>query len=278
MKRFEGTFRGFGGRDLYGQGWEPEGECRAVLAIVHGVGEHSGRYMNVVNRVVPCGFAAYGFDQRGHGRSPGRRGHINKWADYREDLRAFLQWTRERQSGRALFLYGHSMGALVVLDYALRHPEGLRGTIVSGAPLEPAGVAKPHLVFMARLLSRIWPTFPLALRLERAALSRDDAVVAAYAADPLVHDRTTARWGAESLATVAWVNAHARDLRMPVLILHGEADRINSAAGSRRFFDAVTFPDKTLQIYPGTYHEPHNDIGHDRVLDDVEEWMMERVQ
>jgi alpha-beta hydrolase superfamily lysophospholipase len=269
----EGIFRGAGGIELYRQCWQPEREARAVLAIVHGHGEHSGRYANVVHSLVPRGYAIYGFDQRGQGRSRGQRGHIDSWTEYREDLGAFLRWIAIQEPHRPVFLMGHSMGALVVLDYLLHDSKGIRGAIVSGAPIEPAGVAKPALVLLSRLLSSVRPRFPLSLALDTSALSRDAAVVKAYVADPLVHGRITARWGTETLAALAWVKAHAPEVNIPILFIHGEADRLNRSSGSRAFFDRVAIEDKTLNMYPEMYHELHNDRGYDRVLSDLERWL-----
>lgn len=273
MKHSEGKFKGAGGLELYYQCWQPDGQPRAVVVIVHGIGEHSGRYMNVVNQLVPHGYAVYSFDNRGHGRSPGQRGYLNAWAEFREDVRAFLKKVREQEPGRSVFLMGHSLGSLIVGDYVLRDPSGLKGTILSGLATEPAGAAPAYLVAIARLLSRLWPTFSMASGLEAAAISRDPAAVQAYQADPLVHDRVTPRYGTEALATVEWVKTHASEMKIPVLLLHGGADRLVSSAGSQRFFEAVPLADKELHIYPDGYHEPHNDLQHEQVMADLEGWL-----
>ncbi len=273
MKQGEGTFQGAGGIGLFYRCRRPEGDARAVLAIVHGHGEHSGRYENVVDSLVPRGFAVYGFDHRGHGRSPGRRGHIDSYVQYRGDVSAFLRLIESREPGLPVFLMGHSMGALVALDYLIHDSTGVRGAIISGAPIEPSGVAKPVLVLMSRLLSRVWPRFPMRLGLDASALSRDAEVVRAYVEDPLVHGRFTARWGIESLAAVARVKARAAELKVPVLFIHGEADRLNLPGGIRVFFDRVTSPDKAVEIYPEMFHELHNDLGYDRVLGDLGLWL-----
>ncbi len=273
MQHTETTVQTRGGLQLYVQKWLPDVPTRAVIAIVHGLGEYSGRYMNLVNHLVSRGHALCGFDLRGHGRSPGPRGHIDRWEDYREDLRSFLEWIPTWEPAQPRFVLGHSMGALVVLDFVLRHPRGLAGTIVSGAPIEPVGVASPLLVSMARLLSRFWPRFPLPLDLETAALSRDPDVVRAYEEDPLVHGKASARWGSESLDTLDWTKEHASDVRLPLLMIHGGADRINAVEGSRAFFEAVPYPDKELRVYPDVYHEPHNDLGWEEEARDIERWI-----
>jgi alpha-beta hydrolase superfamily lysophospholipase len=273
MDHSEGIFRGMDGLELSYQRWRRNGQPRGVLAIVHGFGEHSGRYMNIVNRLTGRGYVVYGFDQRGHGRSPGQRGHINCWEEYRGDLKAFLNMIGKQEPNLPLFLLGHSMGALVALDYLLCHPAALRGAIISGAPLEPAGVAKPYLVILARFLSRLWPRFSLPLKLDPSALSRDPAVVKAYETDRLVHGVATSRWGMESLATIERVKAQAAEVKVPMLLIHGGADRLNSPNGSRGFFENVNLCDKELKVYPGTYHEPHNDMDCEQVAKDIEQWL-----
>jgi alpha-beta hydrolase superfamily lysophospholipase len=273
----ESIFRGAGGVDLYGQCWHGRKDPQAVVAIVHGHGEHGGRYMNIVRSLLPYGYAVYSFDHRGHGRSRGQRGHINSWSEYRKDVQAFLGWIAEREVRCPIFLMGHSMGALVVLDYLLHDSAGIAGAIISGAPIEPAGVAKPLLVFLSRLLSRVFPRFPMRLSLDTSALSRDKAAVRAYIEDPLVHGRFTARWGTESLAALAWVKARANEVNIPILFIHGEADRLNLPEGSRHFFEETASSDKTLHLYPEMYHELHNDTGREAVMEDLQRWIARRL-
>jgi alpha-beta hydrolase superfamily lysophospholipase len=272
MEHREGTFQGAGGLELYYQRWRPEEGARAALAIVHGFGEHSGRYTNVMNHLVGRGYAIYGFDHRGHGRSPGQRGYINEWGEFREDVRAFLRMVSEGEPGRPLFLMGHSLGGLIVLEYALRHPEGLRGVIASGPALGQVGIS-PILLTLSRILSRVWPRLSLDTRLDATAISRDPTVVRAYQEDPLVHSKGTARLGTEMSEAIEWVQAHAADLRLPLLILQGEADRLVPPEASRAFFEKVTFPDKEWRGYEGGYHEPHNDIIRDQALSDLAGWL-----
>ena len=161
MVHQEGNFIASGGLSLYYQAWFPEGETRAVLAIVHGFGEHGGRFSRLVEYMTGRGYALYALDQRGHGRSPGQRGHINAWSEYREDVRAFLKTIQKKEGSKPLFLYGLSMGAVVGLDYILHYPEGLKGAIISGAPIQPTGAAPAVLILIAKILSGLWPTFSM---------------------------------------------------------------------------------------------------------------------
>lgn len=273
----EGKIRGHDGIDLFQQTWLPDGEARAVIALVHGIGEHSGRYAYLVKRLTDAGFAVAAFDNRGHGRSQGQRGHIDNWADYREDVRMFLRYVHATFPGRAVFLYGHSLGALIVTDYVIFHPDGIDGVILSGHPLQPASAAKPLLIFVARILSRYRPRTSLSLGLGDNLLSRDPQVVKAYHDDPLVHGKVTARWGTEALDAVDRVRARAHEIDLPLLVLHGEADEINSVGGSKELLTLVSSADKQLIVYPGGYHEPHNDLDAERVASDVIEWLDART-
>ncbi len=268
-----GYFDGVKGCRLYYQAWLPKGRPRAVVALVHGAGEHCGRYGNVADGLVPAGYAVIGYDLRGHGRSGGRRGHIDSWDDYRGDLGRFLGFVGRVLPGVPAFLYGHSTGSLIALDYILRHPEGLRGAIVSGTAIEPSGAAPAALVLLAKALSGLVPTYTMRIKLEGSDLSRDAQVAKAYMEDPLNHWYRSARWGTEHLKVIAWIKSRPADIRLPVLFLHGEADPLVKAEGARRFFDRIEYPDKTMRVYPGGLHEPHNDLDYKQVVSDVAQWI-----
>ena len=276
MQHTTGTFQGAGGMELYYQSWspDPELERRAALVIVHGLGEHSGRYGNVVEHLLPRGIAVYSFDLRGHGRSPGRRGHINAWSDLHEDLDAFFSLVSRQVSGLPRFLMGHSLGGLIVLEYALRRGSDveLQGVIASGPGLSTEGLS-PMLVRISSLLSRIWPTLSMPSGLDVPGISQDPAVVQAYQDDPLVHGKATPRSAVGGFAAIRWTLDHVVDWSLPLLILHGEADRLVPAKASRAFFDMVPIADKQRIEYAGGYHEPHNDLNHEQVTADLENWL-----
>lgn len=272
MHHDESTFKGAGGLELYYQRWRPDPVPKAALVIVHGFGEHGGRYLNVVNRLVPNRYAIYALDHRGHGRSPGQRSYINRWAEYRDDVQAFLKLVHKEEPDIPLFLMGHSMGGLIVLEYVLHQPEGLRGVIASGPALAQVGIS-PFLLTLSRILSRVWPRFTMDTKLDATAISRDKAVVDVYLNDPLVHSVGTARLGAEMNAAMEWTNAHATELQVPLLILQGGADRLVPPEASRAFFEQVALIDKVRHEYDGFYHEPHNDVGWEKPLGDLEEWL-----
>ncbi len=257
---------------MYYQAWLPAGAPRGVLVLVHGLGEHGGRYPNLVERLVPAGFAVYAMDNRGHGRSGGQRGFVPAWDAFREDLRQFVALVKKEQPDGPLFLMGHSLGGLIALDYALHYPEGLRGVVASAPAVRNKGVS-PLLMAAARVLSRIVPAMTIKTGLDATAISRNPDVVQAYRDDPLVHDLGTPRLANESEKAMAWVNAHAGEWNLPLLVLHGEADRLVPIEGSRAFFEAVPVKDKRFIAYPGGYHESHNDLHHPQATADVLAWL-----
>ncbi len=273
MKHQEGTFTGFGGLELFTQSWLPDTPAKAIIVLVHGLGEHSGRYPHVVNHLVPLGFAIYSFDHRGHGRSAKKLGaHVNNWAEYRSDVQAFLQNVRQQAPDLPLFLMGHSMGGLIVLEYTLHHPEGLQGVIAS-APAVGAVDASPLLLFIGRILSKLKPDFLIESQLDASSISRDPDEVQAYENDPLITGKVSARWSTEFTGAIEWTRQNAAQFQPPLLIIHGGGDTLVPPAGSQFFFEQVQQPDKERIVYPNGRHENHNDIHHEQVTADLARWL-----
>jgi acylglycerol lipase len=273
MKHQEGFFTGVQDAGLYYQGWLPDGEAKAVLFIVHGLGEHSGRYMNVVNRFVPEGYAVYGIDHLGHGRSEGQRLMVERFADYTEPLNAMFAMIRGWQPGKPVFLVGHSMGGLIGARYLTAHQTGLAGAVLSGPAIRPPGNIPKAVILLGRILSFLIPRMGL-VPLRAAEVSRDPAVVEAYLADPLVcKEKITARLGAEMLGAMERIREEAGRISLPLLIVQGGEDKLVDPTGARLLYDAVSSIDKKLIVYDGLYHEVFNEPEHDRVLADVEAWL-----
>jgi len=264
------------GLELAGLALRPDGAPRAALAMVHGLGEHTGRYAGLHRALLASGFAVAAADLRGFGRSPGVRGHIDGWDDYRTDVAAIVSLAGSLAPGRPLFLFGHSMGGLIVLDHGLHRPQGLAGVIASGPALMPADVRRPLLELASRMLSVVAPRRTIELGLDPAGLSTDPSVVADYLADPLVHGRVSMRWGAEILRTMTRTRMRAAAFPLPLLLMHGADDRINAPAGSRAFHDACAHPDATFRLYAGSRHEVHHDVGRAQFERDLLRWLRER--
>ena len=269
----DGTFAGADGVALYYQAWLPSSRPhRAVLVNLHGLGDHSSLYLNIAGHFPALGIALYAYDMRGNGRSPGQRAYLGGWEEYRGDLHAFLAQVRGWEANLPVFVLGHSLGGLVVLDYALHQPDGLAGVIAAAPPLGKVGVPR-YLMALGRVMSRIWPRFSLEVGMDLSGLARDPAVIETVLADPLFHRRGTARLSTEVTAAIQRVQARAASLSVPLLILHGAADRMVPPDGSREFFGKVRCPDRELREYPGAYHGLFADIGYPEVLTDVERWL-----
>ncbi|BCS32626.1 lysophospholipase [Luteitalea sp. TBR-22] len=256
---------------LYAWTREPSGPTRGVVAHVHGMGEHSRRYDHLSAYWAARGYASAGFDQRGHGRSPGPRGHTPSYEQLLDDVAAFLESVTEKWGDLPVTLYGHSMGGNVVLSYGLQRQPAL--AVVASAPyLRFAREPTPGRLVLARALTHLAPAVSFANGLELAALSRDPLVVEAFRADPLVHDRVTATFFAEIRAAAASVLARAADTARPTLVMHGDADRITAASASREYVER-THGRATLKVWPGYYHELHNEPGWEAVAAYVLSWM-----
>ncbi|MGC9398348.1 MAG: lysophospholipase [Anaerolineae bacterium] len=275
LKHASEHFRTHDGLELYAQHWLPAAPPRAALAVVHGFGEHSGRYSDVAAWFVSRGYAVYAFDHRGHGHSPGQRGHVNRWSEYRDDVRVFVKRMREQAVEIPLFLVGHSMGGLIVLDYALHYPQGLKGVVASGPALGRGEDVSAALLFVGKVLSYVIPRLKLESGLNAAGLSHDEEVVRAYRDDPLVHGHVTPRFAAQMDATMKRTMKAAPDWEadLPLLIVHGGDDPLCPPGASARFFERVGAADKTRHEYPGYLHEVFNEVGREKVLQDVQAWL-----
>lgn len=268
-----GRFRGAGGTELFRQRWRPtDVPPRSALINLHGLGDHSGLYPTVVEYFGGRGHAVHAFDLRGNGRSPGQRGYVGRWREYREDLAAFVQLVTQEEPQTPIFLLGNSLGGLIALDYALYHPDTLAGVAAAAPPLGSVGVP-PLLLALGRMVSGICPRFSLETKMDLGGLAHDPAVVEAVLSDPLFHRRGTARLSTEVTATIQSVQQRAPSLAVPLLIVHGSADRMVSPDGSRAFVARVSGADAELREYPDAYHGLFVDIHRDQVLADVAAWI-----
>ncbi len=273
MKHVDGRFKGVRDASIYYQAWLPEEEAKAVLLIVHGLGEHGGRYMNVVNALVPLGYAVYAPDHLGHGKSEGEREVIARFDDYTDTLTTFLTMVKGAQAGQPVFLFGHSMGGLIASTYLLDHQDEFRGAIIS-APAVKIGEGIPtSTILMGKLLSLLAPKMGV-LALDAGAISRDPEVVSAYLDDPLVyHGKTPARLAAEMLKAMQRVTAEVGRIRLPFIVIQGSEDKLVDPGGAQMLYDRAGSQDRTLRVYEGMFHEVCNEPERARVLDDIAGWL-----
>jgi acylglycerol lipase len=278
LKHEEGKFVGMGGVEIFWQGWIPD-TVRAACIVCHGLGEHSGRYAHVAAALGEHDLAAFALDHRGHGRSGGKRGHVGSFAEYIGDLDAFRRRIDERFGDLPRFLIGHSLGGLIAATYAESHGAGLAGLILSSAALRVDVDAPAIKLALGRLFSKLLPTIAMSNGLDPHQVSRDPAVVAAYIADPLVHDRVSARWFTEFTAAIDAVQEHAGDIPIPVLVMQSGADRLVAPRGAQEFFDRLTVASKNLKYWDGFYHEMFNELPDDRAqaIGLMIKWIEERL-
>lgn len=277
MRYQTGTFSGQRNFNLFYQSYLPDKKPGAVLIIVHGLAEHSGRYMNLVDYFVPKSYAIYCFDQRGHGRSEGRRGYVEKFFHFVDDLDKFVEIVRTEHTGEKLFLVGHSIGGTISTVYAIRHQNKIDGLILSGAAIKPGNDISSGQLIAARWLSLVFPNKGIGC-LDAAALSRDQSVVNAYIKDPLVYrGEISARLGGEMLKGMRRISNKMSELRLPVLIMTESDDRFSNPEGSRLLYDGISSSDKEIKYYEGSYHEIFNEPYYEKVLDDMYDWMETRL-
>jgi alpha-beta hydrolase superfamily lysophospholipase len=256
----------------YWAGWTVDAPV-AVVLLVHGLHEHGGRYGHVAERLARAGYATYAVDHPGHGRSPGVRGNIGSMSATVAGVGQLVELAAERHPGAPLFVYGHSLGGLIALQYLTGTPDDrIRGAVISAPALDTSSASGVQKV-VAPVLSRLVPDLGV-LALDAETISRDPAVVAAYRADPLNHTgKVRARTGTEMMTAAAAMPERLRSLTMPVLVLHGSADRLVPPAASELVPAHAGSTDVTRTVYPGLYHEPHNEPEQEQVLDDVVAWL-----
>lgn len=258
MKHYTFNLTTRDGLQLFAQGWEPEGKIRAVICLLHGLGEHSGRYAHVAHSLLPSGFAVISFDLRGHGNSEGVRGHFPSIESVFQDIDQLIDAAGERYSRVPRFLYGHSLGGILALNYVLDRKPQFVGVIASAPGLKSSMENQKAKIALARLLARIVPTLTLPTGLETHALSRDAEIVKNYVQDPLVHDRASCVFPIVMLDAIRWTYEHAGEFQPPLLVMHGTGDQLAYYQGSQEFADLVK-GDCTVKLWDGLYHEIHNE-------------------
>jgi alpha-beta hydrolase superfamily lysophospholipase len=277
MNHIEGHFQGVRNLKIYYQGWLPDGDVTGVLLVVHGLGEHGGRYMNVVDHFVPLGYAVYALDHIGHGKSDGDREMVDRFADFTDTLAVFVGMVKGWQAGKPLFLLGHSMGGAIATTYLLDHQDQFDGAIISAPAIKVDDSVSSVTIAVSKVLSRIAPKMGV-LALDVNGVSRDPGVVAAYVADPLVFQgKTPARLAAELLGAMQRITAEAGRISLPLIVVQGSSDALVNPAGARMLHDMAASADKTIHVYDGLFHEVFNEPERDQVLGDVAAWLAARV-
>ncbi|MFV1365504.1 alpha/beta hydrolase [Mycolicibacterium elephantis] len=275
--RSERSFDGVNGVRIVYDVWTPDGEPRGVVVLCHGFGEHARRYDHVAERFGEAGLITYALDLRGHGRSGGKRVYLRNIGEYTTDFRTLVGIaTRDHPSLNRVVL-GHSMGGGIVFAYGVEHLDEYSAMVLSGPAVYAHDMVSSPMIVLAKVVGSILPGLPVE-QLETEAVSRDPEVVAAYMADPLVHHGKVPAGVAKALIKVGeTMPQRAAKLTAPLLVVHGEQDKLIAVEGSRRLLECVASTDAHLKVYPELYHEVFNEPERALVLDDVTAWIEARL-
>lgn len=279
MKERQFELRCKDGSRRYAAEWEPDErrDLRGVIALVHGMGEHIGRYRHVAEMFTHAGYAVFGFDQAGHGMTEGKRGHTKSYEALLDGVGAMLAEAEKRYPGTPLFLYGHSMGGNVTLNYVLRRKPDITGVIVTGPWLRLAFNPPPLQLIIARIVNRLFPAYTNDRPMVGDHLTSDPEMIRRYQEDPLGHGSITARFFLSVQAAGLWAIKHASEWRAPLLLMHGGTDKVTSILASKQFADAVGSR-CTFMEWPGLKHELHNELDREEVFDVMRDWLEDRLE
>jgi alpha-beta hydrolase superfamily lysophospholipase len=275
--RTERSFDGVGGVRIVYDVWTPDTDPRGVVVLAHGLGEHARRYDHVAQRFGESGLITYALDHRGHGRSGGKRVYLRDMSEYTDDFHTLVGIAAADHPGLTRVVLGHSMGGGIVFAYGVEHPDDYAAMVLSGPVVAAQDAVSPVMLFVVRFLGKIAPGLPVE-ELPADAVSRDPDVVAAYIADPLVHHGKVPAGIIRALLGVGeTMPQRAGALTAPLLVVHGEQDKLVPVAGSHHLVECVGSTDVHLKVYPELYHEVFNEPERAVVLDDVTSWIEVRL-
>ncbi len=273
-----GSFQTSDNLTIYTEQALPAGDPRAIILLVHGYGEHSGRYAHVIARLVDERYAVYTLDHRGHGKSEGLRAYCDSFDQFVEDLKIYFDGIKAANPNKKMIVFGHSMGALISLAFTLRYQDQIDALILSGVPVIPDANVSPLLVLVGKMLNRVAPKMKLLQTGETGILSSDAQVDVDWAKDPLTNkDPMRVRLGIEMNDTARRVREQLGNLHLPMLIMHGVDDKLVNPAGSQLAYERVSSLDKTLKRYAGMRHEILNEVHKEIVLTDIVDWLDTRI-
>jgi len=265
MSQHEFEWKAGDGLQIFAQAWEPEKPPKAVICLVHGLGEHSGRYAHVAATLNQGGYAVIASDLRGHGKTGGKRGHAPTFNAFMDDMAVLLNEASQRYANLPCFLWGHSLGGILVLNYVLRRKPQLSGVVITSPGLRTAVADQKMKIWLANFMGKLLPEMSMPTGLDARLISRDPAVVERYVKDPLVHGTATLAMAKYTIEAIPYVFEHGSEWVLPVLLMHGDADAIVYLSGSEELAKLIQ-KDCTLKIWPGLWHEIHNEPEKEQVL------------
>ncbi|PQJ77083.1 alpha/beta hydrolase [Polaribacter glomeratus] len=260
--------------EFYGQVWEAK-STKAVIVLVHGMGEHSGRYTHVAKKLTENEYSVVAFDHFGHGKTTGKRGHNPSFEAVLESVTKTIEKAKEFFPEKPIFLYGHSMGGNAVINYSIRINHDLKGVIATSPFLKLAFQPPKIKLTVGKILQKIAPSITMGNELDASDISREKIEVEKYINDPLVHDKISPNFSLTFIETGQWAIENANKLKTPMLLLHGTGDKIIDYKGTQEF--ANNSDKATLKLYEGGYHELQNDLCKEEMLQDVVNWLNSQV-
>ena len=276
-ERIERTFTGVGGVDIVYDVWTTGTEPRGVVVLAHGYGEHARRYDYVATRFADAGLPTYALDHRGHGRSGGKRVRVRQMSEFVGDLRSLVMIATAEHPGLPRIVLGHSMGGGIALAYGAKYPTEYDLMVLSGPAIAAHTGVSTAKALLGKMVGSVLPDLPIE-QIDPDAVSRDPVVVADYKSDPLVYrGKIPAGIGKALLLVGENMPRLAAAIRAPILVVHGEQDRLVSPVGSEHLVTCVASRDVELTVYPELYHEVFNEPERDRVIDDVIAWIVARL-
>ena len=273
----EEKFEGERGNAIYYRSWKPTGKAKAVVVITHGQGDHSGRHLHTAEHLSGKGFAVWAADLRGHGKSDGKRGHVDSFDDYLADTYRVIEKAKQENPLVKAFLFGHSLGGLIVLDYAEKMSGTISGVIASAPLLRLKMKVPPWKIALGKILSSLTPTLSMKTGLDPNLLSHDQQVVNDYINDPLVHGVATTRFYTELMRAANETQTDGKKLTLPCLVMVGSGDGIVDSSATQEFFRTIASTDKTLKVYDGLYHELLNEPQKESMLSEMSGWISTRI-
>lgn len=272
-----GTFTGERNFTIFYRFWLPDGEIKAVVILIHGYADHSGRHTPTAEALTRAGFAVYGMDMRGHGESDGTRGDIENFDLCAADILTLLQQVKERHPDKKMFLFGHSMGGSVACLFASMYQDELDGLIVCSSLVYMSQDIPEVMKKIAHFLAALLPKLPVE-KFQIDGLSKQPEVIEEYRKDPLTYTgKVRSRMGAHMLNLRLLVPCWTPLIKLPVLVLHGEDDFIIDPKGSREIYDSISSNDKTLKFLPGFYHDLFHEPESGEVFDEIAAWIGTRA-
>ncbi len=278
MKHIEGEFKGVNDIQIYFQGWLPENKPKGIVLIVHAFAEHSGRYKNIVNKLIPLNYAIYAHDLRGHGKSEGLKNYVDSMDQFVEDLKKFYDIIKEKSAKLPVFMLGHSFGSLIIVYFTKKYEILLNGIIIAAMGTRTGGKSNGFMRVIAKIFSKLTPRISVNPGLNPELLSHDLGVIEDYKNDPLVnYKKITARLGYIMIKSFRVVPSFINELKLPMLMQCGSEDRL--IYGAEEIKDMFTMDDKVIKIYDGLYHEVYNEseIYRREVLADLSMWLEEHL-